>query len=52
MIAACKERGLFLRNAALTAPLLGDRAVRIAVKDAATNKRMVGIIGEVLRGGR
>ncbi len=52
LIAACKERGLFLRNAALTAPLLGDRAVRIAVKDAATNKRMVGIIGEVLRGGR
>lgn len=51
LIAACKERGLFLRNAALTAPLLGDRAVRVAVKDAATNKRMVAIIGDVLREG-
>ena len=49
LIAACRERGLFLRNAALTAPLLGDRAVRVAVKDAATNRRMLAIIEEALQ---
>ncbi len=46
LVAACRERGLFLRNAALTAPPLGDRAVRVAVKDAATNRRMTAIIEE------
>ena len=49
LVAACRERGLFLRNAALTAPLLGDRAIRIAVKDAATNRGMLAIIKEALQ---
>lgn len=49
LLAACRERGLYLRNAALTAPLLGDRAVRVAVKDAATNRKMLAVIKEALQ---
>ena len=52
LLAACRERGLFLRNAALTAPLLGDRAVRIAVKDATTNRKMLAVIKEALQEAR
>jgi histidinol-phosphate/aromatic aminotransferase/cobyric acid decarboxylase-like protein len=47
LIARCRERGLFLRNAATMGTCLGDRAVRIAVKDAETNRRMVGILTEL-----
>jgi histidinol-phosphate/aromatic aminotransferase/cobyric acid decarboxylase-like protein len=46
--ARCRERGLFLRNATTMGSQLGDRALRIAVKDAATNRRLVKIIFEVL----
>ena len=48
VVARCRERSLFLRNAATMGTDLGERAVRIAVKDAATNRRMVEIISEVL----
>ena len=44
LIARCRERGLFLRNVATMGSCLGNRAVRIAVKDAETNRRMIGII--------
>ena len=47
VIAACRQHGLYLRNAGATSPVLGDRAVRIAVKDAATNERMIEIISRV-----
>ncbi|HVR73739.1 MAG TPA: histidinol-phosphate transaminase, partial [Planctomycetota bacterium] len=40
----CRARGLFLRNAGGISPRLGDRSVRIAVKDAETNRRMIAII--------
>ena len=46
--ARCRQQGLFLRNAATMGTNLGDRALRIAVKDAATNRRMVKIIFEAL----
>ena len=39
--ARCRERDLFLRDAAGMGTGLGDRAVRIAVKDAATQCRML-----------
>ena len=48
LIVRCRERGLFLRNAASMGTNLGERAVRIAVKDAETNRRMVKIISEAV----
>jgi histidinol-phosphate/aromatic aminotransferase/cobyric acid decarboxylase-like protein len=44
LIQDCERRGLFLRNAGLMGSQMGPRAVRVAVKDAATNARMVNII--------
>jgi len=49
LVRACREHGLFMRNAALMGASLGSRAVRIAVKDAATNARMIEIITAQLR---
>jgi histidinol-phosphate/aromatic aminotransferase/cobyric acid decarboxylase-like protein len=49
IIAACRTRGLFLRDPGLTTPGLGRHALRLAVKDAATNLRMVHILDEVRR---
>jgi histidinol-phosphate/aromatic aminotransferase/cobyric acid decarboxylase-like protein len=46
LISRCRQRGLFLRNAANMGTALGDRAIRIAVKDAETNRRMVQILSE------
>ena len=48
VIARCRERGLFLRNVSSMGTNLGDRALRIAVKDAATNQRMLAIIAEAV----
>ena len=48
VVQGCRKRGLFLRDAALMGTQLGPRTIRIAVKDAATNARMAGILGEVL----
>lgn len=47
VVAQCRERGLFLRDAATMGTQLGERTIRLAVKDAATNRRMVQILGEV-----
>jgi len=41
-----RERGLFVRNAAAMGARLGTRAIRIAVKDGATNARMITILRE------
>jgi histidinol-phosphate/aromatic aminotransferase/cobyric acid decarboxylase-like protein len=35
----CRQHGLFIRDISLTAPCLGAKTLRIAVKDAATNKK-------------
>jgi histidinol-phosphate/aromatic aminotransferase/cobyric acid decarboxylase-like protein len=48
VVRACRERGLFLRNAALMGSQLGPRTIRTAVKDSATNARIVAILREVL----
>ena len=45
--AACRRRGLFVRDAALMGTRLGTHTLRIAVKDAATNRQMLEILGEV-----
>lgn len=47
LMARCREYGLFLRDAGATAPRLGGRSIRIAVKDAETNRRMIGVLREV-----
>jgi histidinol-phosphate/aromatic aminotransferase/cobyric acid decarboxylase-like protein len=44
LVATCKGFGLYLRDAARMGASLGDRAVRFAVKDAATNRRMLNIL--------
>ena len=40
----CRAHGLFLRNAASMSPSLGTHTIRLAVKDAATNARMIAIL--------
>jgi histidinol-phosphate/aromatic aminotransferase/cobyric acid decarboxylase-like protein len=44
VVARCRERGLFLRNVATMGTCFGNRALRIAVKDAETNRRMIEIL--------
>ena len=48
LIEDCRKHGLFLRDASITAPRLGPKAFRIAVKDSATNYRMIEILKRVL----
>ena len=49
LLEACRKQGLYLRDAGMTAPTLGDRAVRTAVKDAATNRRIVQILERAIK---
>ena len=44
---ACAARGLFLRDLSPTTTRFGTHAVRIAVKDAATNQRIVAQLTEI-----
>ena len=44
----CRTHGLFLRDAAAMGAGLGERTVRIAVKDAATNARMLQLLRQVM----
>jgi histidinol-phosphate/aromatic aminotransferase/cobyric acid decarboxylase-like protein len=44
LIARCQRRGLYLRDASTMGRALGSRALRLAVKDEATNRRMVEIL--------
>ena len=44
----CREYGLFLRDAENMSPGLGRHAIRIAVKDTATNHKMLDILKLVL----
>ena len=48
LIERCRTKGLYLRTASGMGSGLGDRAVRLAVKDAETNRKIVGILGECL----
>jgi histidinol-phosphate/aromatic aminotransferase/cobyric acid decarboxylase-like protein/ribosomal protein S18 acetylase RimI-like enzyme len=45
--AECRKRNLFVRDAALMGSQLGTHALRIAVKGAATNRRMTEILRSV-----
>jgi histidinol-phosphate/aromatic aminotransferase/cobyric acid decarboxylase-like protein len=42
-----RSEGLFLRDAARMGATLGPRAIRLAVKDAATNNRMLAILQKI-----
>ncbi len=47
-VQACREQGLFIRDAGSMGAALGERFVRIAVKDSETNRRMTHIIRAAL----
>jgi histidinol-phosphate/aromatic aminotransferase/cobyric acid decarboxylase-like protein/GNAT superfamily N-acetyltransferase len=46
--AACRGEGLFVRELGSMGAKLGPHALRIAVKDAATNRRMLEIVSDAL----
>jgi histidinol-phosphate/aromatic aminotransferase/cobyric acid decarboxylase-like protein len=48
VVTRCRTHGLFLRDAVRMGARLGDHAVRIAVKDAETNSRMMAILRNVV----
>jgi histidinol-phosphate/aromatic aminotransferase/cobyric acid decarboxylase-like protein len=48
VLSRCRARGLFLRNAAGMGSRLGGRAVRIAVKDGETNRKVLEILKSAL----
>lgn len=48
LVADCRAQGLFLRDAATMSRSLGSHSVRIAVKDSATNARLLAVLREVL----
>lgn len=49
IVRQCRERGLYLRDVSSMGSSLGSRAFRIAVKDGATNRKMIKILLSVLR---
>ena len=51
-VVTCQAHGLFLRDASSMGSNLGSRSIRVAVKDAATNDRMIAIIAAVQQGSR
>lgn len=51
LVAAAQEHGVFLRDAGAMGTALGDRAVRVAVKDAATNDRILAVLAAVAPSG-
>ena len=50
VVERCRATGLFLRDAASMGSQLGHYALRVAVKDAETNHRMVEILSAALAG--
>jgi histidinol-phosphate/aromatic aminotransferase/cobyric acid decarboxylase-like protein len=49
VVRECRERGLFVRDASSMGAGPGPHAVRVAVKDRATNARMLEVFGGVVR---
>jgi histidinol-phosphate/aromatic aminotransferase/cobyric acid decarboxylase-like protein len=48
LVMACRERGVFIRDCSTISTVLAERWVRVAVKDAATNRRILGAIAGAL----
>ena len=51
LVAGCMAGGVYLRDCGDLGATMGDRTVRTAVKDAATNARIVAAIAAALRAG-
>jgi histidinol-phosphate/aromatic aminotransferase/cobyric acid decarboxylase-like protein/N-acyl-L-homoserine lactone synthetase len=47
LVSRCRKAGLYLRDASVMGTALGSRAIRVAVKDGATNQRIVGILSQM-----
>jgi histidinol-phosphate/aromatic aminotransferase/cobyric acid decarboxylase-like protein len=47
LVRLCRERNVFIRDAALMGADVGGRTVRIAVKDRETNGQMLRILSDV-----
>ncbi|WP_367875059.1 histidinol-phosphate transaminase [Luteolibacter sp. Populi] len=50
LVQMARGRDLFLRDAGKMGLTLGERAIRVAVKDAATNRRMIAILRSIADG--
>ncbi|HYE62415.1 MAG TPA: aminotransferase class I/II-fold pyridoxal phosphate-dependent enzyme [Phycisphaerales bacterium] len=50
LVLACRERGVFIRDCSTISRVLEGRWVRMAVKDAAANQRVLAAIASVLGG--
>ena len=50
VVGRCQAVGLFVRNTASMGSQLGRHTLRVAVKEAETNDRMVGILSAALNG--
>lgn len=48
VIEACRDENLFIRDASEMGNGMGERALRVAVKDEETNKRMLEILGSAI----
>lgn len=48
VIEACRDKNLFIRDASEMGNDLGDRALRVAVKDKKTNQKMLEILGSAI----
>ncbi len=48
VVQRCQERNLFLRDAGKMGSQMGRHGLRVAVKDAATNRRMIQILCDIL----
>jgi histidinol-phosphate/aromatic aminotransferase/cobyric acid decarboxylase-like protein len=48
LVMACRAQGVFIRDCSTISHVLEGRWVRVAVKDAATNERVLGVIAGVL----
>ena len=49
VVQASRQNGLFLRNVGTMGTAMDDCMIRLAVKDAATNRQMLEVLGEVCR---
>ena len=48
VVSRCREHGVFLRDAGSMGSQMGSHALRIAVKDAAANQRLVEVLRKAL----
>jgi histidinol-phosphate/aromatic aminotransferase/cobyric acid decarboxylase-like protein/GNAT superfamily N-acetyltransferase len=50
VVERCRQRGVFLRDAGAMGSQLGNRALRIAVKEPETNHQIVAVLNQALKG--